>query len=164
MSAPTGRRQRQRWWWWAVMGVVVLVALVVGGPTTPDSGVSDDRLFALASQLKCQQCVGESVAGSQSPSAVQFREEIDEQMARGRTDDEILNFFVDRYGQDVLLVPPGSGVGALIWVVPVVAVALGVSALVTVLRRRRPESHDELSDTERDRVDEALRSRGSSRG
>lgn len=139
MSAVAVRPQRQRWWWWAILGVAAVVLLVVASGTSPTSGMSDERLFSLAGQLKCQQCVGESVAGSQSPSAVKFREEISAQMAQGRTDDEILTFFVQRYGRDVLLTPPSSGVGGLVWVVPVVAVAAAALLLAGTFRRWRDE-------------------------
>lgn len=158
MSAA--RPQRQKWWWWALMGVIVVVAIVPVSTTTPTEGVSDDRLFAIAMRLKCQQCVGESAADSQSPSAVQFREEISQQMAQGRTDDEILNFFAARFGQEVLLTPPSSGFGALVWVVPVVGVAVGIVLLTAAFRRRKVEvASREVTDEDADRVAAALRER-----
>jgi cytochrome c-type biogenesis protein CcmH len=147
-----GRRRRQQWWWWALLGLGAVVLVVAAAGAPPTSGVSDERLFALASQLKCQQCVGESVAGSQSPSAVQFRAEIQSQMATGRSDDEILNFFADRYGQEVLLTPPASGVGGLVWILPVVAVAAAGLALASTFRRWRSEQPTRRASAE----DEAL--------
>lgn len=138
-GAGRPRRVRQQWWWWALMGAVAAGLLVASSGTTPTEGMSDERLFSLASRLKCQQCVGESVAGSQSPSAVQFREEISKQMAAGRTDDEILNYFAARY-DGVLLTPPSSGVGALVWVIPVVAVAGAALLLASTFRRWRDEA------------------------
>jgi cytochrome c-type biogenesis protein CcmH len=121
------------------MGVIVLVGLVASIDTTPREGASDERLFALSARLKCLQCVGESVSASQAPLAVQFRDEIRAQMREGRTDDEILNYFADRYGQEVLLTPPSSGAGGLVWVIPVVAVAAAVLLLAGVFRRWRAE-------------------------
>lgn len=147
-----GRAYRQQWWWWALMGLAALALLVTAGTATPTEGTSDDRLFAIASRLKCQQCVGESVAGSQSPSAVQFRGEIASQMGEGRTDDEILNFFAARYGDEVLLTPPSSGFGGLVWVLPVVAVAAAGLMLVGTFRRWRseqPTRHADEADLER---------------
>ena len=160
MSAASRRPQRQQWWWWAGIGLAVVVLVVAFAGSAPTSGVSDQRLFSLAERLKCQQCVGESVAGSQSPSAVQFREEISAQMASGATDDEILSFFVDRYGEEVLLNPPSSGLGALVWIVPVVAGAAAVLALTSTFRRWRSEPagrHATAGDQER--VARALRAR-----
>lgn len=140
-----------------MMGVVCIVGIVVAGAGEPTEGQSQERLFAIASQLKCQQCVGESVADSQSPSAVQFREAIAEQMAKGSTDDEILNFFADRYDQEILLTPPASGVGSLVWVVPVVAVVGGGLLLAGSYRRRNRESARRgVTDDDESIVAEAL--------
>jgi cytochrome c-type biogenesis protein CcmH len=156
----TRHPQRQKWWWWALMGVICVAAIVPFASTTPTEGQSDERLFAIASQLKCQQCIGESVADSQSPSAVQFREEIAKQMAQGSTDDEILNFFADRYEQEILLTPPSSGVGSLVWVLPVVAVAVGLVLLAAAFRRRKLEAASrEVTDEDAQRVAAALRER-----
>lgn len=155
-----GRSARQLWWWWTLMGVIAVGAVVAGAGTTPTEGISDDRLFALSAQLKCQQCVGESVADSQSPSAVQFRQEVSEQMARGRSDAEILNFFVERYGQQVLLTPPSTGFASLVWIVPVVGLAAAVLLLVGTFRRwQGRESGPELTDEDLDRVRAAQQAR-----
>lgn len=162
-ATVTRRTHRQRWWWWAILLAAVVSILVAFAGSAPTSGVSDQRLFALAGQLKCQQCVGESVAGSQSPSAVQFREEISSQMAAGRTDDEILSFFSDRYGREVLLTPPSSGVGGLVWVVPVVAVAAALLGIASTFRRWRATAPARsASADDEDRVAAELRRRAES--
>lgn len=154
------RPQRQHWWWWALMGVVVLVVVVTSAGSAPTKGVSDDRLFSIAQRLKCVQCVGESVAGSQAPIAIQFREEIASQMKTGGTDDEILNFFADRYGREILLTPPASGLGGLVWVIPVVVVAAAVLLLASTFRRWRSErSEREASPEDIDIVLAALQNR-----
>ena len=134
-----------------MLAVVVLVLVLAARPA-PTKGVSDQRAFALATQLKCLQCVGESVGASQAPLAVKFREEIDRQMRQGRTDDEILNYFAQRYGRQVLETPPSTGVGALVWVVPVVAAAGAVLVLAATFRRWRAERADLAPSDE----DEAL--------
>jgi cytochrome c-type biogenesis protein CcmH len=142
------------------MGAICVVAIVPAATAAPTDGQSQERLFAIASQLRCQQCVGESVADSQSPSAVQFREEVAAQMARGRTDDEIISFFVERYEQQILLTPPSSGVGSLVWVLPVVGVAGALILLVGAFRRRSVESAGrEVTDEDAARVAAALRER-----
>lgn len=135
------RTQRQRPWWWLLMAVIVGTVLVTSASRPPTEGVSDDRLFHIASQLKCVQCVGESVAGSSSPIAVQFREEIRDQMGAGRTDDEILDYFASHY-DDVLLRPPATGIGSLVWVLPVVVIAAATAGLVVAMRRWTDRSPD----------------------
>lgn len=116
------------------MAAVAVTVVVTSASRPPTEGVGDDRLFHIASQLKCVQCVGESVAGSSAPIAIQFRSEIRDQMAAGRTDGEILDYFSSHY-DDVLLNPPATGIGSLVWVVPVVVVVLAATGLVIAMRR-----------------------------
>lgn len=144
------RTRRQHVWWWLLMVVIVGTVLVTSASRPPTEGVSDDRLFHIASQLKCVQCVGESVAGSSAPIAVQFRTEIREQMASGRTDDEILDYFASHY-EDVLLNPPATGIGSLVWVIPVVGIAAAATGLVIAMRRwsDRPPSRRMTDEDER---------------
>jgi cytochrome c-type biogenesis protein CcmH len=77
------------------------------------------------------------VAGSQAPLAEQFRDEIRAQMAAGASDDEILDYFVERYGQQVLLTPPSSGAGWLVWLLPLLVAGGAVVGFLWVLPRWR---------------------------
>ena len=153
------RTIRTRWWAWAAMVVVVVVVLVLAARPTPSTGASDDRLFALAAQMKCLACSGESVANSAAPLAVEMRDLIETQMRSGSTDDEILTYFADRYGARVLLTPSASGLGALIWVVPVVVAAVAICALALAFARwrRMAEEMPAPSDEDRDLVEHARR-------
>jgi len=153
--------QRQKWWWWALMAVILVVFFISASGTSPTKGTSDDRLFAIAAQIKCVQCVGESVAGSAAPIAVQFRREISAQMKQGQTNDEILNFFADRY-DGVLLTPPSTGVGSLVWVIPVIVVAAAALLLAEGLRVRRSSGAVQpLSSEDQALVEVALEQRQS---
>lgn len=128
---------RQKWWWWLLMVAVVVGVIAVAARPAPQTGASDQRRFALSAQLKCLQCVGESVGASQAPLAVKFRQEIDRQMRQGKTNDEILNYFAQRYGRQVLETPPATGWGSLVWIAPVLATAAAVMMLTMTFRRRR---------------------------
>lgn len=152
-----GAKQRQRWWWWLLMAAGVLTVIVSSSSKPPTEGVGEDRLFYLASQLKCVQCVGESVAGSAAPIAVQFRSQIREQMGKGLTNDEILDFFASRY-DDVLLTPPSRGIGSLIWVLPVVVIGGCALGLGLAIRRWSETSAQARAMTDQDEslVAEAL--------
>jgi cytochrome c-type biogenesis protein CcmH len=142
-----------RKWAWLALAVVALVVLVAGATRKPTEGTSDDRMFAIAAQMKCMQCVGESVANSQAPLAIQMRAEIMRQMRAGKSDDEIYNYFADRYGQEVLLNPSGSGFASLVWIVPVVVVAVGLMGVgLAVTRRRRGGGAVAVSDEDRELV------------
>ena len=135
-SSASSRRSTRRAIW-LLVGVALVVLLAVGARRQPTDGNSDDRLFAIAGDMKCLQCVGENVANSQAAIAVQMRDEIRRQMAAGRSDDEILTYFADRYGPRVLLNPSGSGLASLVWVVPVLVVGLGLLGVGMVFTRSR---------------------------
>jgi cytochrome c-type biogenesis protein CcmH len=145
-----------RRWAWLFVGLAAVALLVLGARRGPVEGNSDERLFALASEMKCLQCVGENVANSQAPIAVQMRDEIRRQMAAGRTDDEIFTFFADRYGPQVLLNPSGSGLSSLVWILPVVVVGVGLVGLGGVYARsRRGIGATEVSAEDRELVERA---------
>jgi cytochrome c-type biogenesis protein CcmH len=142
------------------MGLIGVAAIVAGWGSEPTTGTSDDRMFRLSEQLRCLQCTGESVANSQAPIAIQMRDEIRRQMARGRTNDEIITFFADRYGSRVLLNPSGSGLTSLIWVLPVVVGAMAfVGVGVTFTRSRRRAGIGEASAEDTALVEAALAGR-----
>ncbi len=118
----------------------MIALLVLGARSAPTTGYSEDHVYALASQMKCLQCVGESVANSQAQIAVQMR-------------DEILSYFADRYGKRVLLKPSSSGLAALVWIVPVVVIATAVTMMLLTISRSRSLrlSQGDSSLTSRDR-------------
>lgn len=152
------RKLATRGWAWAVLGLVAVAALVVGARVPPTSGASDERLFALAGQLKCLQCVGETVANSQAPIAIEVRADLQRQMRAGKTDDEILQYFVDRYGEHILLRPSGRGLTGFVWVVPVVVVAAAIVGLGLAFARWRARRVEpgEISAEDRELVAKAL--------
>lgn len=100
------------------------------GPTSPSA-----RSDAIAQSLRCPTCNGLSVGDSTSPMAGSMREIIDDQIAAGRSDEQIRDHFVDLYSDWVLLQPPASGGGWLIWAVPALVAVVGL-VLVLVLAGR----------------------------
>jgi cytochrome c-type biogenesis protein CcmH/NrfF len=140
---------------WAGIALVVVVSLAVGaaGDAGPES--SADRVQRIASTLKCPECVGQSVGDSNSSRARAIRVEIARGVESGATDDEIVQGIVDRYGETVTLVPPGTGFAGLVWALPVLALILALAALgATFLRwRRSPVLH--ASDDDRALVEQA---------
>lgn len=97
-----------------------------------------DRAEVLAGRLRCPTCQTVSVAESPSETARAMREIIAQQIAAGGSDDEIIAFFVDRYGTWILLDPPRSGAGWLLWLLP--PAVLGIGVVMALLRKRRSDS------------------------
>lgn len=141
---------------WVLMGVAALVMIALGASRPDADTTSPERVLHIAKQLRCLQCNGENVASSAAPIAIDMRAEISSQIDDGKTDDEVLSYFADRYQREVLLVPTGDGAGAVLWTLPLVVAAVSVGALWFVLDRRRVGAAPvEVSEAERAAVAEA---------
>jgi cytochrome c-type biogenesis protein CcmH len=137
----------RRWWPWVLLAVVVAgVLAVVLWPS--DAPTRAERAHALASELKCPECEGLSVADSSAPTSVAIRADINRRIDRGESDGEIRQAYVDKYGEEILLSPEGSGVGLLVWVLPVLVLALGAAGVWFALARarREPRLHATTAD------------------
>jgi cytochrome c-type biogenesis protein CcmH len=113
---------------YALMAVVLGVALVVGsrasGPTDPL-----DRAHAIEQTIKCPTCRGQSVAESDAPASKAIRTDIATRIADGQSDDQIRDFFATKFGDDIILRPKASGLGGLVWVLPVAVLVLAAAGL-----------------------------------
>ncbi|HEX9069550.1 MAG TPA: cytochrome c-type biogenesis protein CcmH [Ktedonobacterales bacterium] len=98
----------------------------------PRAVSADARTTALARQIKCPVCNGESAADSAAPIAVEMRSVIRQKVAAGESDQEILTYFRQRYGDDILLAPPKAGFDLIAWLAPVVALVLGGVAIFSL--------------------------------
>jgi cytochrome c-type biogenesis protein CcmH len=145
-ARPAGWRA---WLPWFGVGLVVVVALVIGtlGQREP---TEEERAQNLAATIRCPSCASQSVAGSETPSSKAVRALIEERIDAGDTDEEIRDFVASRYGREVLLDPSGSGVGVIVWGLPVVLVVVAVAGLVVRFRGYGPPTRHASS------ADEAL--------
>ena len=97
------------------------------------------QVLDIAKDLRCAVCQNQPVAESHSDLAQDMRAIIREQIQAGKSRDEIINYFVERYGDYVLMKPPTRGSGTIVWLAPLVLiVVVGVSGLVFLRRRLRP--------------------------
>src|SRR5260370_29985202 len=94
----------------------------------------DQRVHDVASQLKCPICQGESVADSPSQLAQEMRGVIRQQLQSGRSEQQVVQYFVDRYGQQIVWSPPLQGFTLLAWLEPI-ALLLGRAVLLSIVRR-----------------------------
>jgi cytochrome c-type biogenesis protein CcmH len=103
----------------------------------PDSRV-EERLRVLAEELRCLVCQNQTIADSTAPLALDLRNQIRQQVAAGRTDDQIRDYMVQRYGDFVLYKPPLKATTVLLWIGPFLLLAAGVVVFVRVTRRAAP--------------------------
>ena len=125
--------------WLFVLMLACLAALAQAKEAVPlaqDEAV-EQRLIAIAGELRCLVCQNESLAGSRADLAEDLRREIRELIKKGKTDAEIMEFLVSRYGDFVRYRPPLKPTTWLLWGGPFALAALGVGGLLVFLRRRR---------------------------
>jgi cytochrome c-type biogenesis protein CcmH len=120
---------------YAAMLVALLAALAVGVLDDSGTRTPEDRVNALAASIRCPQCRSQSAGDSDAPTAQAVRREIAERVEAGQSDAEIRSYFASTYGEEILLRPPASGVGALVWVVPVAAFVLAAGGLAYAFAR-----------------------------
>ena len=139
----------------AVAGQVAATALA------PLDAAGARRAAQLAEQLRCLVCQNQSIAESNADLAVDLRREIHGQISGGRSDGEIVDFMVARYGDFVLYRPPVKPHTWLLWFGPaLLALAAGFAFVRALRNRRRRVAERPLSEAERAEAERLLRSAG----
>ncbi|MEU0469614.1 cytochrome c-type biogenesis protein [Amycolatopsis sp. NPDC006131] len=129
----------------SLLGVVA--AQLLTGPGTPG-----DRAYQLEQRLRCPVCKSVSIAESPSETAGAMRQAVQEQVAAGRSDQEVVDYFRARYGDWVLLDPPVRGRTVWLWLLPAIGVLAGVAGVATLARRRRHHAAPFLGEDQRQQV------------
>jgi cytochrome c-type biogenesis protein CcmH len=145
---------------WVALGLVVMVGLWFASTGGDGKQTVNDRVQDIASELRCVDCQSQSVATSSTASARAFRDEIRRRVQAGESAGTIRRAFVDKYGEFILLKPSGSGIGIIVWGLPVLVFVLGAGGLVFALRRWRREPRLVATDDD-ERVVAAERARES---
>ena len=116
-----------------VVGLLLVATLASAQP--PARPVSDETAHRIASELRCVVCQNLSVADSPSEMAAQMRAIVRERLAAGDSPEQVREYFVQRYGEWILLAPRRSGFNLLVWWFPVAALAVGFTVVALLLRR-----------------------------
>ena len=114
------------------------------------------RYQQLTFELRCPKCQNQNIADSNADISRDLRKEVHRLIEEGRSDQEIVDYMVERYGDFVHYRPPVDASTLILWVGPVVLVVVGVAAVLWWGRRRRrlqPDSSDPLMPDERSRLD-----------
>ncbi len=120
--------------------LVLAMGTAHANPAAPlaDDPAVEQRLVNIAEELRCLVCQNESLAGSRSDLAMDLRREIRGLIKQGKSDQEVRDFLVSRYGDFVLYRPPVKPTTWLLWGGPFVLLAGGLAGLLTFLRKRKP--------------------------
>ena len=125
-----------------------------------DDPVVEKRTMKLSSELRCLVCQNQSLAESHAGLALDLKEQVRSQIRAGRSDAEIRDYMVERYGDFVLYSPPWKSTTALLWLGPFLLLCMGTAILVSYVRRRRARVEGDLTDEQRKRAQALLRAGG----
>lgn len=141
----------------ALMLACCALALAVYGNSS-GAGSIDERTLAVARDLRCPVCQGESVADSQSGISQGMRAIIRRKLQAGESTAAIRQYFVARYGNKILLAPPAAGIGGVAWLAPPLLLLGGIGLLAILIvdwraRSRLPLAAPDERYLERVRVE-----------
>jgi cytochrome c-type biogenesis protein CcmH len=129
-------------------------------PLEMDPGTAK-RAVTLANELRCLVCQNQTIAESNAELAQDLRRQINEQIAAGRSDREIIDYMVARYGDFVLYRPPFKAATAALWLGPFVLAAIALFVLSRVVRSRRQLAEEPaLTEAERREAERLLADSG----
>lgn len=123
-----------------LIAALATVALLLPLTTFAAEDVYSERTLDLSRKLECPVCNGQTVADSHSGTAREMRNIIEEKVQAGESDDQIIAYFVDRYGESILAEPPKSGFNLTLWWAPVAMVLFGLLVVGLFLRERTARS------------------------
>ena len=131
----------------ACLGLGLATASLAIDPAPPfEDPELEARYRALVQEIRCLVCQNQTIADSNAFLAADLRREIREMMAQGATDDEIVQFLVERYGDFVLYRPPLKPATWALWGAPAFLLAVGLVVFARVLRARAAQPLDDAED------------------
>ncbi len=143
VEAARGRPMRARARAMLAAWCVGVLCLAVQAPAmaneaapASDDPVTEARLMRLGAELRCLVCQNQTIADSNADLAVDLRNQLRDMIRRGETDDQIVGYMTERYGDFVLYRPPLKATTFVLWFGPLVLLVVGVGSLMLILRKR----------------------------
>lgn len=122
-----------------------------------DTEVQRQRYQSFIEEMRCPKCQNQNLAGSDSPISQDLRREIYEMIKAGKSDREVIDYMVARYGDFILYKPRVTPATYLLWAAPVVLLITGIVVILIMLRQRRraalQRTGTSLTDAEQARLD-----------
>lgn len=118
-------------------------------PASADPAL-EARMMVIATELRCLVCQNQTIADSHADLAIDLRQQIREMLQKGQTNQQVLQYMTDRYGDFVLYRPPVKATTWFLWFGPGVLLVGGLIGLIVILRRRAHMSDDRFEPDELD--------------
>ena len=142
---------------WSVLLAIAFGLLVVAGVRGAADRSVEERVEDISKRLACPICDGESVFESRNETSAAIRVEIRQQVTAGATDDQVIAYIQERSDDNVTLVPSASGIGAWVWVLPVVVFVGAAAGLGFAFVRWRRYAQPQLDPNDELLVAQAMR-------
>ncbi len=147
-----------------ILNALLVAAFLLASPIVFVSPVFADEAIEkqvkeIAHQLRCPTCQALSVKESEAGLAGNMKQKIREMLAEGKSEEQVLQFFVDRYGEWILRSPPKTGSNLLLWLAPGILTAFAALGVIITLKskpKKEQKTLDPLSDAETAKIDKAL--------
>ncbi len=154
MNSPTVSR--------TILASILLFFFILSAQATIAVFKFDDpdkeaRFKQFSEELRCLVCQNQSLADSNAELAMDLRNELYKMIQNDATDDEIVSFMVDRYGDFVLYKPPVKPTTWILWFGPFILTAIGLIILLRMIRNTGKQSNAKLSAEEQKRLDDLLK-------
>ena len=125
-----------------------------------DTDLQRQRYQSFIEEMRCPKCQNQNLAGSDSPISADLRRELYEMIKLGKSDKEIVDFMVDRYGDFILYRPRVTPATYVLWGAPAALLVIGIIVLIVILRRRRrlalTQTTQQLNSDEQSRLNALL--------
>ena len=146
---------------WLFLLIVLLLQIPINGFAKEAVPVAEDpevekRMLALTVDLRCLVCQNEPISDSRAEFSNDIRREIRAQIKANKTDEEIIQFLVDRYGDFILYNPPIKPTTLFLWFGPAALFLIAIGALIVYLKRRRTQVEEVVLSQEQVEQAEAL--------
>jgi cytochrome c-type biogenesis protein CcmH len=143
---------------------LLAVALAAGAaqaaeaPSVAEDPALEKRVMEIGQELRCLVCQNQTIADSNAGLAVDLKNQVREQLKAGKSEAEIIDFMVQRYGDFVLYRPPVKATTVLLWAGPFALLAAGAIGGFLIVRRRRslPPAADQMTEAQRRKAAQLL--------
>jgi len=134
-----------------LLSLTAFAAQAKEAPLVAENPELEKRVMALSEELRCLVCQNQTLADSHAELAIDLKNQVREKLASGMSNQDVIDYMVERYGDFVLYKPPVKGTTWVLWFGPFLLLAVGIAVLLKKLARRRG-ADDALPDTEMKRA------------
>lgn len=143
-----------------IASLLFVSLLLLGAPSSFAAESVDDKVRRISHQLRCPTCQAQSVKESEAGLSLNMKNKVRQLLEEGKSEQEVLDFFVERYGEWILRSPQKKGFNLFLWLTPLVLILLAIGFMVKYLYNRTPKTASSpappLTEKEQAAVDKEL--------